>query len=147
MNDYEQTERDHSFTMQTLLQLIRAAGAVLGIIVIIIGVVYATRIFSMVSTALQNPEAFESMLKQWVEAVGGEHLDFVVPEVTTYHVANLVAIAVLGVGTVILGWISIGLIAVGAKVLSWSLNDRIPTKRPTPNASNTASSGSFPGRV
>lgn len=147
MNNYEQTEQNRPFTMQTLLQLIRAAGAVLGIIVVIIGVVYATRIFSMVSTALQNPEAFESMLKQWVEAVGGEHLDFVVPDVTTYHVANLVAIAVLGIGTVILGWISIGLIAVGAKVLSWSLNDRIPAKRPTANTSNPASSGSFLGRV
>ena len=147
MNDYEQAEQNRPFNMQTLLQLIRAAGGVLGIVVIIIGVVYATRIFSMVSTALQNPAAFESMLKLWVEAVGGEHLDFVVPDVTTYHVANLAALAVLGFGTVILGWISIGLIAVGAKVLSWSLNDRVPAKRPPPSTSNTASSGSFPGRV
>ena len=143
MKDYEQAERDHSFNMQTLLQMIRTAGAVLGIIVMIIGIVYATRIFSMVSAALQNPEGFESMLKLWVDAVGGERLDFVVPDVTTYHAANLVALAVLGVGTVILSWISINLILVGAKALSWSLNDRVARKRQT--SSNAASGGSSGG--
>ncbi len=61
MKEYEQAERDHSFNMQTVLQLIRAAGPVLGIIVMIIGIVYVTRIFSMVSAALQNPEAFASL--------------------------------------------------------------------------------------
>ena len=128
MKAYGQEESGRSFNVQTVQQMIRAAGAVLGLVVIIIGIVYATRIFSMVSAALHNPGGFEAVLKSWVAAVGGDRLDFVVPDITTYHAANLVALAVMGVGTMILAWMSIGLILVGAKVLSWSLSDRIPEK-------------------
>lgn len=37
MKDCEQAEREHLFNLQSLLQMIRAAGVVLGVIVIIIG--------------------------------------------------------------------------------------------------------------
>ncbi len=133
MKEYGQVELDRSFNVQPVLQMIRAAGAVIGLVVMVIGVVYATQVFSMVSTALHDPGGFEAVLKPWVAAVGGDQLDLVVPDITTYHAANLVALAVLGVGTMILVRISMGLILVGAKVLSWSLSDRIPEKRHVSN--------------
>jgi uncharacterized membrane protein len=129
MREYGQGDEGSSFlSLQSLLQIIRAVGASLGVIVIIIGLVYATRMFALVFTTLHNPEAFQAHLDKWVTAVGQEELDVVIAG-TTYHCARVVAIMVLGGGAIILAWISMGVILAGAKTVSWTLSDREAVKR------------------
>ena len=128
MRNYKNEEVGVSFSMQSFLQLIRAVGAIFGIIVIIIGLVYATRMFGLVFSVLNSPAIFQAHLDKWVEAVGGGELDVIVAG-TTYHGARMVAIMILGGGTFILAWISIGLITVGAKTVSWTLSDREAVKK------------------
>jgi len=119
---------DALFSVQSLLQLIRAAGAILGVIAIVIGLMYVTRIFALIYGALHAPANFDAHLEQWITAVGGEQLDIVVAG-TTLHCANIVAIMVLGGGVCILAWISIGLVLAGAKIVSWTLGDREAIKK------------------
>ncbi len=128
MREYEIQNSGPSFSVQSLLQLIRAAAAILGVLIMIIGVVYVTRIFAWIFGVLHDPDSFGANLNQWVAAVGGAQLDFVAPGIT-YHSANMVAIMVLGGGVVILAWISIGLVMVGAKIVSWTLGDREAIKK------------------
>jgi hypothetical protein len=77
---------------------------------------------------LHAPQSFSAHLDQWIAAVGGAQLDFVIAG-TTYHSANIVAIMVLGGGVTILAWISIGLVLAGAKMVSWTLGDREAIKK------------------
>ena len=128
MREYRQVDEGPSFSLQSLLQIIRAVGAILGVIAIIIGLVYATRVFALVFTALQAPETFQVHLDKWATVVGGDELDVVIGG-TTYHGARIIAIMVLGGGSTILAWISMGFIRAGAKTLSWTLSDREAVKR------------------
>ncbi len=116
------------FSVQSLLQLIRAVGSILGVIAIIIGLVYVTRIFALILGVLNKPESFDTLLDQWIKVVGGEQLDVIIAG-TRFHSANLIAIMVLGGGVSILALISMGLILTGAKIVSWTLGDRDAIKK------------------
>lgn len=144
MREYGREDEVPSFNLQSLLQIVRAVGAILGVIAIAIGLVYATRIFALVFAALHSPEAFQAHLDKWVTAVGGGELDVAIGG-TTYHGARIIAIMVLGGGAFILMWISMGIILAGAKTVSWTLSDREavkkvlaqafgPARKPEPNA-------------
>jgi hypothetical protein len=128
MRDYGQKRDGNSFSMQTVLRILRAVSAVLGIIAIIIGLMYATQMFTLLFSALQEPDSIHTYLEKWTEAVGGEELDIVI-DGTTYPCANAIAITVLGGIVVCLAWISMGLILTGAKVVSWTLSDREAIKK------------------
>ncbi|MDD2235823.1 MAG: hypothetical protein PHP44_06000 [Kiritimatiellae bacterium] len=128
MEDYGQVDKGHSFGLHSLLQLIRAAGAILGIITVIIGLFYAMRLLGLVFTALSNPESYQAFLEVWISAVGGEELDVVISG-STYPVARFVVFAILGGGCILLGWLSLGMILVGAKIVSWTVSDQEAVKR------------------
>jgi hypothetical protein len=128
MRESGQVDEGFGVGLQTLPQIMRAVGAVLGAIAILIGLVYATRVFGMVITTLHNPEAFQAYLDKWATAVGGAELDVTI-DGTTFHCAREVGIMVLGGGTVILGWIAMGFMVAGAKIVSWTAGDREAVKR------------------
>jgi len=128
MREYGREDEVSSFNLQPLLQVIRAIGAILGVIAIVIGLVYATRMFALVFAALHAPEAFQAHLDKWVTAVGGGELDIAIGG-TTYHGARIIAIIVLGGGASILAWISMGIMLAGAKTVSWTLSDREAVKK------------------
>ena len=128
MKDYGRENAGFSFSTQSLLQVIRAVGGGLGVIAIITGLVYATRMFTVIFTALHSPEVFQAHMGKWVAAVGGEQLDLVIGGIVI-HGASIFAIFVLGGGATILAWISMGLILAGAKTLSWILGDREAVKK------------------
>ena len=128
MRECEEDSMSVSGTFQSLLQVIRAAGAVLGVAVIAIGLMYAARVFTAIFTVLQAPEKFQVHLDKWAMAVGGEGLDLVIAG-TTYPCASIIAIAVLGGGAIVLAWISMGLVLAGAKTVSWTLSDREAVKK------------------
>ncbi len=128
MKEYWREDDCPSFDLQSFPQIIRAVGAILGIIAITIGVVYATRMFGLVFAVLKNPDGFQAHLDKWVETVGGQQLDVVI-DGTAYHGARILAIMVLGGGATILTWISMGLIRAGAQTVSWTLSDHDAVKR------------------
>lgn len=113
---------------QPLLQFIRALAAILGLISIIIGLTYATRMFSLGLETLRSPEIFQVHLDKWAEAVGGEDLNVMI-EGTTLDVARGVALLILGGGATILAWISLAFISIGAKTVSWTLSDHEAIKK------------------
>lgn len=128
MEENEQEDTGACFSLQSVLQIIRAAGAILGMIAIITGLVYVTRIFTAILGILHTPEVFEAHLAKWIKAVGGEQLDVVVAG-TTFHCANFTAITVLGGGVIILAWLAVALVLAGAKTIAWTLGDREAIKK------------------
>jgi hypothetical protein len=106
-----------------VLRLIRAFVAVLGVIAVVIGILYAARTLHLIYSALSNPESLRSILDRWASAVGGKELDVVIAG-DTYRAAGVVAIVVLGAGAVVLAWMSMGLIMTGTKVVFWALGNR-----------------------
>ena len=46
-----------------------------------------------------------------------------------FHVANIVAVIVIGVGAMLLAWLSIAIMLTGAKIVSWTSTDREAVKR------------------
>lgn len=143
MREFERANRVEPINMQTAIQVLRAVGAALGIIAIIFGLSYATRLFAGIFSALRAPENCQALVDTWSAAVGGEQLDIVISG-ATYHCARIVAVVILGGGSMILAWLSLGLIAAGGKIVSWTLTDRAaikrvleqafgPTRKPDPN--------------
>ena len=128
MKDYGRENEGSSFNGQSLLQVLRAIGAGLGVIAIVTGLVYATRMFAVIFTALHSPEVFQAHMEKWVAAVGGAQLDVVVGGIVI-HGASIFAILILGGGAAILAWISMGLILAGAKTMSWIPGDREAVKK------------------
>jgi len=125
MRDFGQTDTGASSNLQPLLQLIRSAAAILGVIAIAVGLFYATRVFGLVFDALNNPEVFQATLDKWVTAVGAKELDIAIEGTSTViHGARPLALATLGGGCFILAWISIGITLAGAKIVAWTLSDR-----------------------
>jgi len=61
-----------------VLRLIRAFVAVLGVIAVVIGILYAARTLHLIYSALSNPESLRSILDRWASAVGGKELDVVI---------------------------------------------------------------------
>ena len=128
MKDYGRENADSSFNGQFLLQVLRAVGAGLGVVAIITGLMYATRMFAVIFNALHAPEVFQAHMEKWVAAVGGAQLDVVIGGIVI-HGASIFAILVLGGGAVLLAWIAMGLILAGARTMAWILGDREAVKR------------------
>ena len=128
MRDDKVGHVDATFTMETLMQLLRAFTAILGLIGIIIGMVYVTRVFNLIYNALQAPESFQLVFEQWVSAVGDAHMEIKVGE-TIYPGARFAGILIIGGGTLALAWIAMAFMMAGAKMVSWSLGDRQAIKK------------------
>jgi len=103
-------------------------GAIIGLVAIVIGFVYAVKIFGAVYSTLDSPEGFGKILDKWAEAVSGKAR---VKEVVGENVLTpkIIAIVVLGGGTLILVQIAMGFMVAGVKVLSYSLSDREAVKK------------------
>jgi len=128
MRDCKQEPVDNVFTMDSMLKVIRAIGAILGIVAIVIGLVFATRLFTSVLAALRSPESYQAYIAMWTDAVGGEELSVVIAG-QTYRCANVIAIMILGFGVTILACIAMGLMQMGAKTISCTLGDKEAVKR------------------
>ena len=115
-------------TSRALLNKLRLIAAVLGIVLIIIGLIYAVKMFSAIYTALQNPEDVQPLIDRWTAAIGASGLSFTIGE-NTYNIAKPFVVIILGIGSVVLAHIAIGLVIAGAKVISWTTSDREAVKR------------------
>ena len=108
--------------MDLFKQAIRAMGGAIGVIAILVGVVYAGHLLNLIRTLLSSPEE-TLLITKFAELLGGSEL-----AIPSAHGAVPLAIplAVLFfiVGLLIFGWLALGLIITGAKVVAYCLTDR-----------------------
>lgn len=134
MKDYRSVQRDGEQTpsggggLQTFLDAMRILATVLGMILMVIGLIYVSKLFYGIYNALQDPEAFGPLLEQWAQVMGGEDLSLITPQ-KEYDVSRLVAIVVLGGGAYVLIRLALGLLTAGAKIISITAGDRAAVKK------------------
>lgn len=108
--------------MHLFKQGVRTSGGAIGVIAIVVGVVYAGHLLSLIRELLSSPEE-SSLIMKFAELLGGSEL--IIP---TAHgaipLAMPMALLFYIVGLLIFGWLSLGLIITGAKVVSYCLTDR-----------------------
>lgn len=128
MRGREAEESAGLFSFESLHQVIRAAAGVLGVVIIVIGLVFAMRLFAALLGTLRNPEGIQPQVAQWATVLGGDELTVVIAG-NKYPCGRIVAVIVLGGGSVVLAWIAMGLTLTGAKLVSWTLGEREAIKR------------------
>jgi len=111
-----------------LLRLLRMIAAVAGVIAIVLGIYYVVRLLGIVQSALISPAATSPLIAQWAEQLGGRELDLVV-DTAVFPLALVLAFVLVGGGTALLAWLSIGLAVAGARILSWTVTDRAAMQR------------------
>lgn len=128
----QKPDRDLAFHADPLPGLVdggvRLVVTILGIIVILVGLWLAIKIFGAIYSAATGPEAFAPTIKQWTEAVGGEKLKL------TYtggelQLAPVLAILFLGGSGFLLTWLAMGIMLTGAKIIAWTSGEREAIKR------------------
>jgi hypothetical protein len=103
-------------------QVIQAVGGLVGVIAMVVGVAYAARLLKLVFELLSNPDGF-TLAAQLAEILGGEQL--AMPSANgAIPLAMPLAIGLLILALLVIGWLSLGLILTGAKVLAFCLADR-----------------------
>lgn len=128
MNDFEQRTVSVESGVTVLARVLRIAATGLGIVAIVIGLVYATRIFEAVYTNLRAPEGMEGLLEEWAAAVDEDDLTFVING-EQHSFARVAGIVVLGMGGIVLAWVAMGIMVTGAKVISLTAGDRDAVKK------------------
>jgi hypothetical protein len=107
---------------------VRVVSALLGLVAIIIGLLYGIRVFDRIYSGLDDPAGFGGTIDEWAAALGGEDLDYPVGD-RTVHTSKVVAVAVVGVGSFLPVWLALGIMAAGAKVVSWTATDKEAIRR------------------
>lgn len=121
-------ENEQLSTMEMLKFAARMTGLVLGIITIILGLISAMKTFGLIFSAFTDPQAFSDIFENWVFVVGGDRLDINLMG-KPYPIARIFTIFVLGGGALILTILSLGIMLVGAKIVSWTSSEREAIKQ------------------
>ncbi|MDF3128920.1 hypothetical protein P0Y35_06910 [Kiritimatiellaeota bacterium B1221] len=120
---------DDSVTLPSFSQWVRGCGALLGLSMMVLGVVYSIRIFGWIVEGLKNPEVMGGILSKWETAMSdGEPyiLNFAGGDLP---LSKFCAVLVLAFGTWILVKIAFLFLSEGAKVISNTLGDQDAIKR------------------
>jgi hypothetical protein len=101
----------------------------LGIVVIVIGLWAALKVFGALYDGLNSPEQSKQLFSQWAETVGGDKLTLEInaPQgqaAGKLSFAPFLAVMVIGGGTFMLCWLAMGIMLTGAKIVSWASGDR-----------------------
>jgi len=128
MNYVDQHTISFDSGVSTLARFLRMAATVLGIVAIVIGLVYATRIFEAVYSNLRAPEGIEGLLDRWAQVLGEKDLTFAIGG-EEHSFARPAGIVVVGVGAMLLARVTMGLMVAGAKIISLTAGDREAVKK------------------
>lgn len=113
---------DPQSALDIFKQVIRATGGVVGVVAMMVGLVYGVKMLKLVFNLLSRPEEADVVL-HLAQLLGGA--DLVLPSAHgTIPFATPLAVALLIAGLLLVGWLSLGLIQAGAKVLAFCLTDR-----------------------
>ena len=126
-DDFQRTASVDS-SVTTLGNLVRVAATVLGLVAIIVGLVYAVKIFDVVYHNVRQPEGVSATIDKWEDVLGAD--EFVVNiQNDEIRYGRVVTIAVIGVAALALVHIAMGIMAVGAKIVSITAGDREAVKK------------------
>lgn len=106
----------------------RLVATVLGLVVIVVGLWCAVKVFGALFQGLTRPQAFSQIFEAWVALLGGDKLTIKI-EVTEVPLAPLLASLILVAGAFLLTWLALGIMLTGAKIVSWTSGDREAVKR------------------
>lgn len=102
--------------------MVRITGGLVGVIAMVTGVVYAAKTLKMLYAMLTVSESGHPV-RALAEMLGGA--DLVVSSATgAIPLAVPLAVLLLVLALLVMGWLSLGLIMTGAKVLAFCLADR-----------------------
>ncbi len=107
---------------------LRILAGIIGMAAIVFGFVFAGKLFFAVKDALQDPAGLYPVVAEWEQVIDSEEMTAPVPD-GEMPVGRIVAIAIVGVGTVVLVWIALGFVTTGARVVSWVVSDYDATKK------------------
>ncbi len=126
---YEPDRIQHDLPIGDILQqVVRFGGAFVGIVLIVIGLAFAMKIFGVIVATLNAPGNIRTLVEDWTRIVGNEQLT-VLYEGKEIAVGPVIAVGILGVGALVLVSISMQLITNGAKVISITLGEREALKQ------------------
>jgi hypothetical protein len=128
MGQYGPQEESFAASAEKLRDALRVVATLVGVIAIVVGFFFATRLFGTLHSGLTKPEKFNSTIDKWESILGGEELDLVVGG-KNYPLARPLAVALLGGGTFVLVWIVLGIMITGAKIVSVTTSDTEAIKR------------------
>ncbi len=129
MRQFEPAESDGERPLTEILgQWFRVATTAFGLLLIVVGVYFACRLFGAAYSAVTAPEQFGPVVDQWAEYLsGGEPLMRINDEVLVNP--RPVAVAVLGFFTLVMVWITKAVITIGAKIVYWMGSEVDSVKR------------------
>jgi hypothetical protein len=122
---YAKNERrdDSGLGLQLFKQIIQICGGVVGVIAMVVGLVYAAKMLKLLLEALSAAAEGTHPVMSLAEMLGGPELVWPT-EFGAVPLAVPFAIVLLVAALVVVGWLSLGLILTGAKVLTFCLGDR-----------------------
>lgn len=115
--------RQDSVISQGFREHLRMLAGVIGMAAIVCGFLFAGKLFFAVKDTLQDPAGLHPVVTEWEEVIGGgEEVTAPVPN-GEIPIGRIVAVAIVGVGTVVLVWIALGFVTTGARIVSWVVSD------------------------
>lgn len=106
----------------------RLCANVVGVVAVVAGLWLAVELFGAIYRNLSAPESAGPLVKQWAETLGGDKLTVKVAD-QSYPLATMAATIVLGTGSCLLTWLSLGIMLAGAKIISMTSGDREAIRR------------------
>jgi hypothetical protein len=131
MGDYETPRRDPyenprksaEETSADVLHWLRMVGAGIGFFAILLGLIFALVLALSVYGGLKEPERFGTTIAKWEKTVGGRDLDVMI-EGRAFPVARPLAVVIMGGGALLLIYVAMGAMFVGAKIVASTVTDR-----------------------
>lgn len=127
----EEDVRDewHETPAQRMVRVLRMMASIFGIAVMAVGLFYATRLFTVIYETLQDPVGQAPLFDHWAQLIAGEEGFDITVQGQTLHLARLLGIVVVGGGLLVLTWIAMGMMLVGARIVSTCLGDLDAVRR------------------
>ncbi len=129
---------DHMMTMlpkneslapavETIKNIISLLATCIGLVVIVIGLKYATDILQLIFTILTSPTYLTDPIRQMADVIGGSAFDQRW-EGRSVFVANMLSLTVYFCGILLCAWLTLAIMHTGAKIVSLTAGDRNAVK-------------------
>jgi len=127
MTDFEPREASEFSMADAARQAFTVLAALVGLGTMLAGVYFAFKLFGAAYSAVTTPELFGPIVDQWSQHLGGDQPMFEAEGVRLSP--RLGAVFVLGGCGLILLWITVAVISVGARVVYWMGTDLDAVRR------------------
>jgi hypothetical protein len=121
-------QEDSMPVVETIKKIVSLIATCLGLFVIIIGLKYAVDIFQLIFSILKTPASLTVPIQQLADSIGGHAFDLILKD-RTVPLANIMALTVYCLGTVLSAWLTLALMHTGAKIVSLTAGDRSAVKQ------------------